>query len=368
MIQRLRGIIQPAEWVCIIFILATFLRIGTGSQSLDWSQVRWAGFPKLDLMFVTVAVWTLKMNRQNIPRSIALMSLLTLCFYGFAENNHSLAEPIFPFQRWIRLEHLPWLRQVRWILAGCIAWGLRPQGIRLRTFLEDFRNTLVPSLSTLRPIMPLFVMIYSYPLIPLAIGAGGTPDQDFTLQRLDTWMFGGRDPLVYLQAVITPFSSEWLAFCYSTYGLLFLAVFGCLYLKEDQEPIQDLLWMTTSALALGYFCYTLVPAVGPLFTHHFSVPLDLYYMEDIKAALIDRTRIDRDCFPSLHTAIGLITLVAAWRHIRFLFWLFLPITGWIPLACVYLRYHYVIDVLAGALLAGILILLSSELAFRPKVR
>jgi membrane-associated phospholipid phosphatase len=47
-------------------------------------------------------------------------------------------------------------------------------------------------------------------------------------------------------------------------------------------------------------------------------------------------------------------LWATQRHARKLFWTLSPIVLSIPIACVYLRYHYVIDVLAGiALVAGV---------------
>jgi membrane-associated phospholipid phosphatase len=47
----------------------------------------------------------------------------------------------------------------------------------------------------------------------------------------------------------------------------------------------------------------------------------------------------------------LLFLWGAYRHQRRLFWGILPMVVMTPIACVYLRYHYVVDTLAGALLA-----------------
>ena len=69
---------------------------------------------------------------------------------------------------------------------------------------------------------------------------------------------------------------------------------------------------------------------------------------------MDRTRITYDCFPSFHTAGALLLSWGCWRHARKVFWLTLPMVASIPFACVYLRYHYVIDVVAGIALASVL--------------
>lgn len=55
--------------------------------------------------------------------------------------------------------------------------------------------------------------------------------------------------------------------------------------------------------------------------------------------------------PSGHTQIVLMVLFLAYRYQKFLFYLFLPIISALILSTVYLRYHYVIDLLVGMALA-----------------
>jgi len=59
----------------------------------------------------------------------------------------------------------------------------------------------------------------------------------------------------------------------------------------------------------------------------------------------------RDAFPSLHTAVTLLTLAFAFKYLRWLFWLLLPVCIGLLVATVYLRHHYVIDLIAGVFLA-----------------
>jgi membrane-associated phospholipid phosphatase len=68
-----------------------------------------------------------------------------------------------------------------------------------------------------------------------------------------------------------------------------------------------------------------------------------------------------DCFPSGHTEL---TLLACWSSrclSKRLFWVYFIYTLSIISATVYLRYHYTIDLLAGAAVAGLLVLIAPQL-------
>jgi membrane-associated phospholipid phosphatase len=174
---------------------------------------------------------------------------------------------------------------------------------------------------------------------------------DDQIASIDRMIFLGTNPVTWLESYVSQPLSEWMSFAYTVYGFLFLFVIGLFFMKEDRKPFRHASFALCSAFALGYLGYILAPVKGPLFTQHFSTDLGIYYTKDIKAALMDRYRIEYDCFPSLHTAIGLILSWECWRSARAVFWISLPVIVSIPIACVYLRYHYVTDVLAGALLA-----------------
>jgi membrane-associated phospholipid phosphatase len=195
------------------------------------------------------------------------------------------------------------------------------------------------------------LVILGYPIIGGVLQRWGSRSDDALMATIDRLLFLGLDPVSALQSWINRPLSEWLAFCYSFYVPLFPITMGVFYALAPRSAFSELVFSLTTTLAVGYVAYTFVPVQGPMFTQHFSVSLDSYYLEGIKAQLIDRYRIDRDCFPSLHTAIYLVCSLAAWRHVRRYFWLLLPIAASVPLACLYFRYHYAIDVLAGAALA-----------------
>ena len=72
--------------------------------------------------------------------------------------------------------------------------------------------------------------------------------------------------------------------------------------------------------------------------------------------MLDRAEgLTRDCFPSGHTELTLLVLYYARVFQKKVFWLLFPIGTGIIISTVYLRYHYLIDVVAGVLVAVVLI-------------
>jgi len=75
----------------------------------------------------------------------------------------------------------------------------------------------------------------------------------------------------------------------------------------------------------------------------------------VRQLLDNAEGLTRDCFPSGHTELTLLVLYYSRKLHRKTFWRFLPFGIGIIVSTVYLRYHYAIDVAAGALLALLVI-------------
>jgi membrane-associated phospholipid phosphatase len=203
-----------------------------------------------------------------------------------------------------------------------------------------------------KELLPCFLMVFAYPFVPIMIRASGVADLDAVLLRADEWMFGGENPHFWISARLHPWLTEWFALCYSLYGALILAVFGILILSDRQDELRRFVFRFVLVLAIGYSFYAWVPVQGPVFTLDFKEHLDLRYLQGVKEALMDRARIERDCFPSLHTALSLLAWGTLAGVSARLGRILIPVVISIPVACVYLRYHYVIDVVAGAMLVS----------------
>lgn len=200
----------------------------------------------------------------------------------------------------------------------------------------------------LREFLPLALIISGYAWME---GVIGQPEKtyDAAMAAADRAIFG-RDPLDVLETWIRPGLSEWLAFSYSFYAFLYPLVLGAVLLGGGWRAARPAIFSVGAGLLIAYVFYSLIPVRGPMFAREFEVPLQIYWLREVKEALMDATRIPWDCFPSMHTCVTLLLGAAAFRHARPVFWACLPMIASIPFACVYLRYHYVVDVLAGIVL------------------
>ncbi len=178
---------------------------------------------------------------------------------------------------------------------------------------------------------------------------------DNVLIRIDAALFGGHNPTVLLERFISPVLTTVLQFAYISYYFMAIALGAVLFGRKKRAAFDEAIFGVILCFYLSYIGYLLVPAVGPRFTlAHLQTrgleagPLVRAIQNTLNA--LENTKTD--AFPSGHTAIALMTLYYAWKtKERLLAWVLLPAVTGLIVSTVYLRYHYVIDVIAGIVLA-----------------
>ncbi len=210
--------------------------------------------------------------------------------------------------------------------------------------------------------LPIPYIIFGYKMIHYLVNCGRNPGfmtiKDHWLIAADRRLFGV-DPTVWLERFTVPWLTELMQLFYSTYYFIPLVLGLILYLGRERLPFQKSVFAITLGYILCYLGYFVIPAIGPRFTILHEVPLEGVLIREQLAGLIYwMEQFPRDCFPSGHTEIPLVALWLAYRFRRKLFYIYLPIVAGLICSTVYLRYHYVIDVIAGAALAGVVILLA----------
>jgi membrane-associated phospholipid phosphatase len=223
--------------------------------------------------------------------------------------------------------------------------GLRPR--------ELFREATHSVGGAVRDWLPPTLMVVAYRLVG-GLAQSVNRDADPVLAALDRKIFGV-DPVEWLDRVIQWPFSEWFTFAYASYFLFIPLLLGLLYARKDRTAFHELALAYTVSLALGYIGYVLVPARGPGYTITYPQALNNIHTRWIQEALIEPQKIGRDCFPSLHTEFALLFIWASWRHMKWLRWFVAPCAASIPVACVYLRYHYAVDLAGGATLFALVI-------------
>jgi membrane-associated phospholipid phosphatase len=190
-------------------------------------------------------------------------------------------------------------------------------------------------------------------------------DFDTELAMIDYRIFGVH-PTLWIERLTWPALTEFLQLSYATYYFWPIALGALLWRKRWFDKYHFWVFIVAIGFYLSYLGYLLVPATGPRFLPMIkdaqSMPLTgIWFYQTIRETLDKAEGITRDCFPSGHTELTLLTLYYAHKFHRRLFWLmFVPASALI-ISTVYLRYHYVIDVFAGALLALAVIVVSKPL-------
>jgi membrane-associated phospholipid phosphatase len=117
------------------------------------------------------------------------------------------------------------------------------------------------------------------------------------------------------------------------------------------RAFRDTLLSWWLAIAIGWIGYVLVPAIGPQYTLRHTYVRPVFDVEPILRRGTEY--LDRATFPSLHTGFSVTVLLLVWRYssnwvvrIAFTIW----VSG-IVFTTMYLRFHYVVDVIAGVALA-----------------
>jgi len=187
-------------------------------------------------------------------------------------------------------------------------------------------------------------------------------DYDDLLIAIDRWLFG-TDPTVWLARFAHPVVTEILQIAYWSYYLLFIILGVEIYRRHTLKSFDKAGFLIVYGFYLSYIGYFLVPAVGPRFTLHdfalmdqelpgllLAVPLRDFInaAESIPTGVPNPADyVQRDVFPSGHTQLSLIVVYLAFHFRLRSRWLLTVLTVLLILGTVYLRYHYVIDVIAG---------------------
>jgi len=184
------------------------------------------------------------------------------------------------------------------------------------------------------------------------------------LISVDHGLFGVH-PTVWLERFISPALSAALQFAYISYYFIPLSLGIVLIARGRLREFEEVLFGILLCFYLSYAGYLLFPAIGPRFTLSHLQTGDLQLSPLIAAIQETLNTLEKnktDAFPSGHTAVSVMSLYYAWSlRERKLCTVLVPTVTALLVSTVYLRYHYVIDVIAGVGLTGLTIALAPGL-------
>jgi len=225
------------------------------------------------------------------------------------------------------------------------------------------------SIKITRLIYFVFIIYALYLQANLFITAFREHPIDETLIAIDKFMFR-TNPTDAVEFLVTPWLTEYLQITYSLFYFIPITHLVELIIWSDYRVAYKF----TSAIVIGYYIlfvlYFTFPAIGPRHTLHdissvdkerpgIWLALPFRHAVDNSDSILTvdepyKSRPNRDCMPSGHTIFTLIAIISAF-YLQTKFRWFLLVWGSSAIfATIYLRYHYVIDLIFGAFIGLII--------------
>ncbi len=213
---------------------------------------------------------------------------------------------------------------------------------------------------TAKSVLVFFTFYLGFQLLPFYALAVHPHSYEAELLWFDRLLVG-QSISAFLDPYLMPGVADFMQLCYATHYLLPFILLGLLLSAGRNQEAEWLATAVAFVVLTGFLLYVLVPARSPYVVAHvpdlapylrFSGPVPLGLVgETVREFLHENESFKYDCFPSGHTQLSLTVLIGSWRYHRRSFPAFLVVVSGLIFATLYLRYHYVIDLAAGALLA-----------------
>jgi membrane-associated phospholipid phosphatase len=222
--------------------------------------------------------------------------------------------------------------------------------------------------------VPAICVVYKqmYLLVP-ALRPGLYDD---VLISLDRFLFHV-DIGAALLGVANPVLTELLQIAYGSFYFLPLALGVEILRKKMFRVFHFCAFCIILGFFLAYLGYFIFPAIGPRFTLHdfYAINTDLpglFFTNGIRdfvnaGASASSTHpraaqlIQRDVFPSVHTQLTLVVMCLSARLKTTARFFLIPVGILLILSTVYLRYHYLVDLVGGAIFFGLTLLAARPL-------
>jgi membrane-associated phospholipid phosphatase len=228
----------------------------------------------------------------------------------------------------------------------------------------------------IRYLFPFSLIVYWYPEtyylanpentgLPESIVASNL---DGLFERLDIAIFGCSPAIEFSKTFSQNLVSEIMYFGYFAYYPLFVFTFTYFFFVKP-EVAERAMFYCLCSFFIFYIIFILVPVAGPQFYYAFpdnQVP-DGYFFSSLMRGLQDMGEKPTGAFPSSHVGLTVITMSLLFKHARKYFYIILPVAVTLVAATVYIKAHYLCDVVAAFILAPLILILSKRI-FRVWVK
>jgi membrane-associated phospholipid phosphatase len=212
-----------------------------------------------------------------------------------------------------------------------------------------------PAARWVHDFLPIASIICVFDLSGPVIASANATRWDGTLAALDHALFGALPHLWFGLLGRPAWLTDAATLLYACYYVVPVAMGVALYRAGRRADFDHFVFTVIATFLISYGLYFLTPTLGPRVADaRANEVLGGGALSEVFRAFLRSAEVNElDAFPSGHAAISLVLLGLCWRMLpRWRLPVALLVAG-ILFSTVYLSLHYVIDLVAGALLAAL---------------
>ncbi|MDR1984423.1 MAG: phosphatase PAP2 family protein [Prevotellaceae bacterium] len=212
-----------------------------------------------------------------------------------------------------------------------------------------------------RNVFPIAIIAYWYPeTYYMNESIFGNLDRYFV--AADQYLFGCQPSLEFSKHYPQIWINELMNFGYiSYYFIIALTVF--IAFAKSKKCMEYTVFIILSSFFIYYITFIILPVIGPQF--YFSPPDNTILNEGFfRNTLVELQEIGEKptgAFPSSHVGICLICMYLIFRYSRKIFFILIPVAFILICSTVYLKAHYLIDVVGGFVSAPVYFIISQKI-------
>lgn len=175
----------------------------------------------------------------------------------------------------------------------------------------------------------------------------------------------GIEPTRFIDSLLPlPLVTEIVSACYFSYYFMFPALIIPLFTSRRFELLGRFLSAVSIMFFLSYLTFFLWPIEGPrwVFADQYANTVEGYLFRWLVEFVIDTGAVRGGAMPSSHTGAALLVLYYAWKARPSTIWWLTPVVIGLAVGTVWGRFHYVSDVLVGAIYALIGLAAAEQMA------
>jgi membrane-associated phospholipid phosphatase len=229
---------------------------------------------------------------------------------------------------------------------------------------DKFKNKF---LGFVRYVFPFSLIAYWYPETYYLSHEVIFPNLDHFFEHLDIYLFGCSPAMEFSKAFPQAIVAEIMYFGYFSYFLTFLVTFLYFYFVKPCSAEKSMFYCLCSFF-IFYIIFTFIPVAGPQFYYEQPTVLERndqvpngYIFSTLMRWIQDSGEKPTGAFPSSHVGLTIITMSILFNNTKRLFFIILPAAIILVASTVYIKAHYLIDVIAAFIVAPIIFIASKRI-------